>query len=84
MKKSLLIIILVATFIFGFVLFFAGKSPMFAIIVGLLLYFLVYALWNPPQKHEESSKIDKMKAIDRALGEPPVDHFHDNHFHDHN
>ena len=36
--------------------------------IGLLVLFLIYALWNPPKKHKDYSFSDQQQATFRALG----------------
>src|SRR5215471_14431214 len=74
-RNKLLVIIGMTTFLVGGGLFIAGKSPALAIVLGAIVAFLVFALWDPPQKHKEFSDSDRVKATLRggsALPELPL------------
>lgn len=45
-----------------------GKDPFPVLGIGLLIVFLIYALWNPPKKHRDFSLSDQREATSRALG----------------
>ena len=73
MKRSkLLVIIGMLTFLVGGGLFIAGKSPAVAILGGAIAAFLVFVLWDPPQKYKEFSASDRMKATLRGGGLPEL------------
>jgi len=73
MKRSkLLVIIGMLTFLVGGGLFLAGTSPAVAILGGAIAAFLVFVLWDPPQKHREFSASDRMKATLRVGGLPEL------------
>ena len=47
----------------------AGGNPFILIIPGLIVIFLLYALWNPPEKYKTFSYKDQqraMRAFDRS------------------
>ena len=70
--SKLLVIIGMLTFLVGGGLFIAGKSPAVAILGGAIAAFLVFVLWDPPQKHKEFSASDRMKATLRGGGLPEL------------
>jgi TRAP-type C4-dicarboxylate transport system permease large subunit len=73
MKRSkLLVIIGMLTFLAGGGLFLAGTAPAVAILGGAIAAFLVFVLWDPPQKHKEFSASDRMKATLRVGGLPEL------------
>jgi 4-hydroxybenzoate polyprenyltransferase len=46
-----------------------GHNPIFIIVLGLLVLFLLYALWDLPPKHKDFSYEDQqraMRAFDRS------------------
>jgi hypothetical protein len=71
-RNKLLVIIGLLTFLVGGGLFLAGQSPAVAILGGAIVAFLVFVLWEPPQKHKEFSAADRMKATLRTGGLPEL------------
>ena len=71
-RHKLLVIIGLLTFLVGGGLFIAGTSPAVAILGGAISAFLVFVLWNPPQKHKEFSDADRVKATLRVGGVPEL------------
>ncbi|MBI4679731.1 MAG: hypothetical protein HY753_00590, partial [Nitrospirae bacterium] len=67
-KRFVLIIIAAATVLVSIILIALGKNPFLALGIGLLIVFLVYALWNLPKKHKDFSLSDQREATSRALG----------------
>jgi len=45
-----------------------GKDPFPILSLGILACFLIYALWDPPEKHRNFSLSDQQQATSRALG----------------
>jgi flagellar biosynthesis component FlhA len=60
--------ILAVTVVACIILVITGTNPFPVLFLGVLLIFLIYALWNPPQKHKDFSYKDQQKATSRALG----------------
>ena len=65
MKKTSIII---TTGVVTLILIFLDQNPAPPLLVGVLVLFLIYALWNPPKKHKSLSIYDQYKATSRALG----------------
>ena len=76
-KNKILLILFSASFISTIIVWIFGYSPIPVIGVGLIIFLLVYALWDMPPKHNTFSYKDQqraMKAFDRSdmidLGKP--------------
>ena len=77
-QKNKILIILSAVFLLAAITSWAlGYNPVFIIILGLLILFMFYALWDMPQKHKTFSYKDQqraMRAFDRSeqidMGKP--------------
>ena len=69
---------LFAVFLFGAIACqLLGYSPLFIIVIGMLVLFLFYVLWDMPPKHKTFSYKDQqraMRAFDRGeqvdMGKP--------------
>lgn len=68
MRTKFLIALTILTILFGAVLIFAEYNPLIALIVGGIVWFMIYFMWSPPSKHKEFSDADRIKATTRALG----------------
>jgi hypothetical protein len=71
-RNKLLVIIGMTTFLVGGGLFIAGKSPALTLVLGAIAAFLIFALWDPPQKYKEFSDSDRVKATVRGSGPPAL------------
>lgn len=73
-KKFLIFNISLILGIISITLIWYGKNPFPFLFISLLIFFLVYTLWNPPTKQKNYSYADQQKATSRALGGsgPPV------------
>ena len=77
-QKIKILIILSAVFLFIAITSWAlGHNPVFVIVLGLLVLFMFYVLWDMPAKHKTFSYKDQqraMRAFDRSeqidLGKP--------------
>ena len=77
-QKNKILIILSAIFLFAAITSWAlGYNPVFIIVLGLLVLFMFYALWDMPPKHKTFSYKDQqraMRAFDRSeeidMGKP--------------
>ena len=70
-KKQVIYIILILIIGTTLSLFYLGKNPLPLLFIGLLIAFLIYALWNPPKKHKSFSYSDQQKAMNRCVGGAP-------------
>jgi 4-hydroxybenzoate polyprenyltransferase len=76
-KNKILLFILGIAFLSAIVLWILGHSPILAIVLGLVAFFMIYVLWDLPPKHKEFSYKDQQRgwrAFDRSdmidLGKP--------------
>ena len=70
-------IVSIATGVIALIFIVLGKNPLLILLIGVLVLFLVYALWNPPKKHKDFSLSDQWEATSRALGgsgSPDISH----------
>ena len=68
-KKTTLIALLALTLIASIVLYALGKTGYPVLILGGLLFFILYGVWNPPEKHKSFGYRDQqraMRAFDRT------------------
>jgi len=76
-KNKILLTVFSVSFISTIILWTLGYSPIPVIGVGLIIFFLLYSLWDMPSKHKTFSYKDQqraMRAFDRSdmidLGKP--------------
>ncbi len=77
-QKNKILITLSGLFLLAAITSWAlGYKPIFIIVLGLLVLFLFYALWDMPPKHKTFSYKDQqraMRAFDRSeqidMGKP--------------
>jgi 4-hydroxybenzoate polyprenyltransferase len=68
-KTKILLSIAGVTVLAAIVVWILGRNPILAIVVGLLVFFLIYALWDMPPKHKDFSYEDQQRtfrAFDRS------------------
>jgi len=76
-KNKILLFIFVIAFLSTIVVWILGHNPLFVIVLGLLVLFMMYVLWDLPPKHKTFSYKDQQRAwrpFDRSdmidLGKP--------------
>jgi hypothetical protein len=70
-KYKILILIFFGTIITAVVLWILGYNPKIVIGLGILIFFMFFAMWDTPPKHKDFSDRDRLQATSRALGGSP-------------
>ncbi|MDJ0804050.1 MAG: hypothetical protein QNI97_14335 [Desulfobacterales bacterium] len=70
-KYMFLIFIAVGTSALSFIFVYFGKTPKLIIGLGSIIFIMIWALWNPPEKHKEFSDRDRLQATSRSMGGSP-------------
>ena len=68
-KKTTLIVISAITLVVSIILYATDKPVYPILIIGGLLLFILYGVWNPPEKHKSFGFRDQqraMRAFDRS------------------
>jgi hypothetical protein len=70
-KYKILIIVFCCTLITAIIFWLLGYNYKIVIGFGILISFMVFALWDTPPKHKEFSDADRQQATSRAMGGSP-------------
>ncbi len=62
-KTKILLCIAGVTLLAAILIWILGHNPILVIVLGLIAFFLIYALWDMPPKHKDFSYEDQQRAF---------------------